>query len=120
MMVDGVPRRVETHSIDLCKGRVACEVQWNSKDGVFSRSLRAFRLLHERDIISVGILVACSDLLREMIANRARSQVTKEQRQRIKSKYALTTHWSRAWDDDLGVCPLLFVGVRATENAPEQ
>ena len=66
MTIDGVPRTVATHSIDLCKGRVACEVQWNSKDGVFSRDLTTFRLLHETGIISVGVVITRSDELQDI------------------------------------------------------
>jgi Restriction endonuclease BglII len=117
MMVDGTPRNVETHSIDLCKGRVACEVQWNSKDGVFSRDLTTFRLLHEWGIISVGIVITRSDELQGIFDKLGWVKDKKGQWQRVASKYGQsTTHWSklmgRIQGGDSGMCPVLLIGIK--------
>ena len=117
MMVDGVPRNVKTHSIDLCKGRVACEVQWNSKDGVFSRDLTTFRLLHEWNIISVGVVITRSDELQSIFENLGWVRDKQKRWQRVASKYGQsTTHWSklmgRIQGGDAGMCPVLLVGIR--------
>lgn len=45
-----------THKVDFSKGRIAVELEWNNKDPFFSRDLNAFRLLHDHDVISVGML----------------------------------------------------------------
>jgi hypothetical protein len=117
MTVDGVPRRVETHSIDLCKGRVACEVQWNSKDGVFSRDLTTFRLLHEWNIISVGVVITRSDELQNIFAELGWAKDKQDRWHRIASKYGQsTTHWSKLMNrirgGDAGMCPVLLIGIK--------
>jgi hypothetical protein len=117
MMVDSVPRIVETHSIDLCKARVACEVQWNSKDGVFSRDLTTFRLLHEWDIISVGVVITRSDELQTIFDNLGWVKDRAGNWQRVGAKYGTsTTHWSklmgRIRGGDSGMCPVLLIGIK--------
>lgn len=116
MMIDGVPRSVKTHLIDLCKGRVACEVQWNSKDGVFSRDLTTFRLLHEWNIISVGVIITRSDELQGIFDGLGWVRDKRNEWQRVASKYGQsTTHWSklmgRIHGGDSGTCPVLLIGI---------
>jgi hypothetical protein len=123
MTVDGVERKVETHSIDLCKGRVACEVQWNSKDGVFSRDLTTFRLLHELNIISVGVVITRSgvvitrsDELQDIFDSLGFVKDNKDRWQEVGAKYGpSTTHWSklmgRIRGGDSGMCPVLLIGI---------
>ena len=57
MLIDGVPHDTPTHKIDCVKGRVALEIEWNNKDPFYDRDLTNFRILHERDAISVGVIV---------------------------------------------------------------
>lgn len=49
-----------THKVDYLKGRVAFDLEWNSKDQTFDRDLYAFRAFFEYNAISVGILVTRS------------------------------------------------------------
>ena len=112
-IVNGVARVGLTHSIDLCKGRVACELQWNSKDGVFSRDLATLRLLHEIDVISVGIIITRCDELQALFKSLGYTRDNKP----IAAKYgASTTHWSklreRIGNSDAGMCPVLMIGIR--------
>jgi hypothetical protein len=60
MVVDGKAVSEDTHKIDYIKGRVALDVEWNSKDQTFDRDLYAFRAFFEYDRISVGVLVTRS------------------------------------------------------------
>ena len=106
-------RQNKTHSIDLCKGRVACEIQWNSKDGVFSRDLATLRLLHELDVISLGIIITRCDELQGLFKSLGRGSDGKP----LSQKYgASTTHWSKLRDrignSDAGMCPVLMIGIR--------
>ncbi|MDR2880746.1 MAG: hypothetical protein LBV29_02440 [Azoarcus sp.] len=39
------------------KGRVAFDLEWNSKDQTFDRDLYALRAFHECGLISAGIMV---------------------------------------------------------------
>jgi len=50
-----------THKVDYLKGRVAFDLEWNSKDQTFDRDLYAFRAFFEYDAISLGILVTRSN-----------------------------------------------------------
>lgn len=58
MLVDD-GRKIElgSHKVDFTKGRVAFDMEWNSKDQTFDRDLYAFRAFFEYDAISVGIIL---------------------------------------------------------------
>jgi hypothetical protein len=101
----------ETHKVDFCKGRIAVEVEWNNKDPFYSRDLNAFRLLHELDVISVGVIITRRDELQE-IFNKLKDKDGKP----CGPKYgASTTHWSklmpRVEAGGAGACPLLLIGI---------
>jgi len=55
--VDGVEHPSPTHEVDMFKGRVALEVEWNNKDPFFDRDLNNFRLLFDLRVIDVGIII---------------------------------------------------------------
>ena len=57
IVVDGEPKETPTHKIDNFKNRIGVEVEWNNKDPFFDRDLNNFRLLHELDILSVGVII---------------------------------------------------------------
>ena len=52
-----------THKIDCCKSRIGLEIEWNNKDPFFDRDLSNFRLLHEFDALSVGVIITRADSL---------------------------------------------------------
>jgi hypothetical protein len=118
MTVDGIPRQFDTHKVDLCKNRVALEVEWNNKDPFFSRDLNAFRLLHDLGVISVGILITRSDELQRIFDDLGWVYDKKRREwKHLGSKYgASTTHWGklmpRVEAGGNGACPLLLVGIR--------
>lgn len=117
MTVDGVARSYETHSVDLCKGRVALEVEWNNKDPFFSRDLNSFRLLHELGVISVGVIITRMDELQGLFDSLGYAWDEKNAKWvKIGGKYGpSTTHWSklmpRVESGGGGTCPLLLVGI---------
>ncbi len=51
----------DSHYVDYLKGRVAFDLEWNSKDQTFDRDLYAFRAFFDYDKISVGVLVTRSN-----------------------------------------------------------
>lgn len=110
----------ETHKVDFYKGRVAVEVEWNNKDPFFSRDLNAFRLLHELDAISVGVIITRADELQAIFDALPPVWDQKWRREvRIGGKYGnSTTHWSklmpRVNGGEAGACPLLLVGITAS------
>lgn len=112
MTVDGVERKMDTHKVDFCKGKVAVEVEWNNKDPFYARDLNAFRLLHELGVISVGVLITRRDELQEVFNSLGYDTEGKK----IGQKYgASTTHWSKLSPlieaGGNGSCPLLLVGI---------
>jgi hypothetical protein len=105
LSVDGKPVQSESHWIDYVKGRVAFDLEWNSKDQTFDRDLYAFRAFFEYDKISVGVLLTrdpdLADLFKEL---------------GIQAKYgASTTHWGkllpRLQSGRGGGCPILALGI---------
>lgn len=53
----------DSHYVDYIKGRVAFDLEWNSKDQTYDRDLYAFRAFFEYNKISVGILATRSQEL---------------------------------------------------------
>lgn len=118
MTVDHAERTLETHAVDLCKNKVAIEVEWNNKDPFFSRDLDGFRLLHELDVISVGVIITRCDELQQRFESLGWIYDGKRSKwKRVQDKYgASTTHWGklipRVNSGGGGRCPLLLIGIR--------
>lgn len=51
--VDGQEYPTPTHEIDMVKGPVGVETEWNNKTEFYDRDLNNFRLLHELEVLSV-------------------------------------------------------------------
>lgn len=95
----------DTHKIDFIKGRVACDLEWNSKDQTFDRDLYAFRHFFEYDVISAAVLVTRSNDLDPLFKSLG-----------IMKKYgASTTHIGkllpRLSAGRNGGCPVLVFGI---------
>jgi hypothetical protein len=87
------------------------EVEWNNKDPFFARDLNAFRMLHELDVISVGVVITRRDELQEIF-----DQLYDKNGVCCGRKYgASTTHWGKLMphveNGAAGPCPLLLVGI---------
>jgi hypothetical protein len=94
-----------SHKVDYLKGRVAFDLEWNSKDQTFDRDLYAFRAFFEYDSISIGILVTRSTKLDHLFRELE-----------INGKYgASTTHIGklipRLEAGRNGGCPVLVFGI---------
>ena len=94
-----------SHKVDYLKGRVAFDLEWNSKDQTFDRDLYAFRAFFEYNAISVGVLVTRSNELDPFFKELG-----------INSKYgASTTHLNklipRLEAGRNGGCPVLVFGI---------
>lgn len=97
----------DTHKVDYLKGRIAFDMEWNSKDQTFDRDLFAFKTFFEYDRISLGVLVTRSTTLEPWF---------KELGPQIRSKYgASTTHMGkllpRLEAGRSGGCPVLVFGI---------
>lgn len=97
---------IDGHNIDFVKGRVALDIEWNSKDQTFDRDLFAMRTYHECDIISVGIIITRSETLNSTF-----------KRLGIAQKYGASTTWMgkllpRLDSRRHGGCPILAIGIK--------
>ncbi|MCC7282213.1 MAG: restriction endonuclease, partial [Acetobacteraceae bacterium] len=98
--------RHDTHKVDYIKGRVALDMEWNSKDQTFDRDLYAFRAFFEYQRISLGVLITRSEELNLLFRKMGLMQ-----------KYgASTTHMGKLKPRLLagrsGGCPVLVFGIR--------
>ena len=99
---------IDGHNIDFVKGKVAFDLEWNSKDQTFDRDLLAMRNYFDARIIDVGVIVTRSG---EM--NRVFSSLGDD----VKKKYGASTTWIGKLEPRLqarrnGGCPILAIGIR--------
>lgn len=128
---DGPPRIIENfidgHKIDYVKGRVAFDLEWNSKDQTFDRDLYALRAFHECGLISVGIMVTRSADLNAVFDKVPQLDKSgKEVGKTVKAKYGASTTWMgkllyRLNAGRHGGCPVLVFGItpKLIENRSE-
>lgn len=106
----------DTHKVDYIKGRVAFDLEWNSKDQTFDRDLYAFRTFFDYNKISLGILVTRSNELDPWFASLG-TYVDRYGTTRLyKAKYgASTTHMGKLLPrlnaGRNGGCPVLVFGI---------
>lgn len=103
---------LDGHQIDFVKGRVAFDLEWNSKDQTFDRDLYAMRAFYEAGIIDVGIILTRSSTLSTMLADIA-GRIDKLKK--FKEKYGASTTWMGKLDYRInagraGGCPILALG----------
>lgn len=102
---------IDGHNIDFLKGRVAFDLEWNSKDQTFDRDLLAMRTYHECDIISVGVIITRSEELNDVFKSIMINGVP------IMKKYGASTTWMGKLIPRLdsrrnGACPILAIGIK--------
>jgi CRISPR-associated protein Csd2 len=62
----GQTRTTDTHKIDYVKGKVAFDLEWNSKDQTFGREFYAFRSLLQRSVSAKVILIQVKPEIQRM------------------------------------------------------
>lgn len=106
IIVDGIDYPTPTHEVDCFKGRVALEVEWNNKDPFFDRDLNNFRLLFERHVIDVGVIITRATELQAVFNELGRGA----------SYGPSTTHMNqlipRIVGGGGGGCPILAFGIK--------
>lgn len=124
LIVDGREISSDTHWVDYIKGRIAFDLEWNSKDQTFDRDLFAFKSFFEYDKISLGILVTRSLDLNTYFDGLGTFTDETGKIRRISAKYgASTTHIGkllpRIEAGRNGGCPILVFGItrKAIEEA---
>lgn len=108
---------IDGHKIDYVKGRVAFDLEWNSKDQTFDRDLYALRAFHECGLISAGVMVTRSESLNPVFdvvpqLDKAGKQVGSN----VRKKYGASTTWMgkllyRLNAGRHGGCPVLVFGI---------
>ena len=105
-----------THKVDYIKGRVAFDLEWNSKDQTFDRDLYAFRAFFEYNRIDVGVLVTRSTSLQEYFKTLGNYTNKRGRSSPVADKFgASTTHMEkllpRLKAGRSGGCPVLALGI---------
>lgn len=98
-------RYLDGHKIDYVKGRVAFDLEWNSKDQTFDRDLYAFNAFFLSGAVDVGVLVTRSESLNDVFRSLG-----------VMNKYGASTTW---WGKLIyrlnagrnGGCPVLAIGI---------
>lgn len=116
LVVDDKTVSHDSHKVDYIKGRVAFDIEWNSKDQTFDRDLYAFRAFFEYDKISVGVLITRSNSLNPVFESLGNYTDRYGTERAIKAKYgASTTHMGkllpRLMAGRSGGCPVLVFGI---------
>jgi len=116
MVVDDGEISQDTHKVDYIKGRVAFDLEWNSKDQTFDRDLYAFSTFFDYDKISIGILVTRSNDLDPWFTSLGDYKDANGKSKQYKSKFgASTTHIGkllpRLQAGRNGGCPVLVFGI---------
>lgn len=97
---------IDGHNIDFVKGKVAFDLEWNSKDQTFDCDLLAMRTYFECGIIDVGIIVTRStelvDIFKKLDINKKYGPSTTHMDKLI---YRLDSRRN-------GGCPILAIGIR--------
>lgn len=99
-------RFLDGHKVDYVKGRVAFDLEWNSKDQTFDRDLYAFSAFSQCGVIDVGVLLTRSAALNPVFKSMG-----------LMAKYGASTTWMgkllyRLNAGRNGSCPVLAFGIR--------
>jgi len=100
---------LDGHNVDYVKGRVAFDLEWNSKDQTFDRDLYAFNAFSQCGVIDVGVLLTRGFSLEPVV----RTFPVKE----VARKYGASSTWMgkllyRLNAGRNGGCPVLAFGIK--------
>lgn len=105
----------DSHKVDYLKGRVALDLEWNSKDQTYDRDLYAFRAFFDYNKISVGVLITRSNQLDPLFRRETYINSYGKEAPLIRKYGASTTHMGklipRLEAGRNGGCPVLVFGI---------
>jgi hypothetical protein len=110
---------LDGHRIDFVKGKVALDLEWNSKDQTYDRDLYAFSAFYEAGAIDVGVIITRGNSLDNAFF-RGLGKVLKkdgnEGSEEVVKKFGASTTWMgkllyRLDAGRNGGCPVLAVGI---------
>jgi hypothetical protein len=115
---------LDGHKIDYVKGKVAFDLEWNSKDQTFDRDLYAFSAFAQCGVIDVAVLLTRGVTMEPALktlgeALRKDGEVDRMQSGRarlVRNKYGASTTWMgkllyRLNAGRNGGCPVLAIGI---------
>lgn len=114
---------LDGHRIDFVRGRVAVDLEWNSKDQTYDRDLYAFSAFYEAGAIDVGVILT-RDSSMDNNYFRSLGKVLKSDgttgSEDVYKKFGASTTWMgkllyRLDAGRNGGCPVLAIGI--TPNA---
>lgn len=103
---------IDGHNIDFIKGKVAFDLEWNSKDQTFDRDLLAMRTYFDCGLIEVGVIVTRAKELNDVF-----KEITDSNGKILMPKYGASTTWMGKLEYRLksrrnGGCPILAIGIK--------
>jgi len=117
-------RYLDGHKIDYVKGKVAFDLEWNSKDQTFDRDLYAFSAFAQTGIIDVGVIVTRGTSMTEFIRSLGPAlkkngdiETKNGEPRTTAAKYGASTTWMgkllyRLNAGRNGACPVLVFGIK--------
>lgn len=110
---------LDGHRIDFLNGRVALDLEWNSKDQTYDRDLYAFSAFYEAGAIDVGIVLTRGTSLDATYLKTLGKVLKKdgnEGEQEVYRKFGASTTWMgkllyRLDAGRNGGCPVLAIGI---------
>lgn len=110
---------LDGHRIDFVNGRVALDLEWNSKDQTYDRDLYAFSAFYEAGAIDVGVIVTRGSSLDSRFFRSLGKVLNKDGSEgvgEVYRKYGASTTWMgkllyRLDAGRNGGCPVLAVGI---------
>lgn len=110
---------LDGHRIDFVKGRVALDLEWNSKDQTYDRDLYAFSAFYEAGAIDVGVIITRGTSLNNEFFRSLGKVLAKDGSEGgglVYKKYGASTTWMgkllyRLDAGRNGGCPVLAIGI---------
>lgn len=110
---------LDGHRIDFLNGRVAVDLEWNSKDQTYDRDLYAFSAFHGAGAIDVGVLITRGSSLNNKYLKSLGKALKKdgtEDKTDAYRKFGASTTWMgkllyRLDAGRNGGCPILAIGI---------
>jgi len=112
---------LDGHRIDFVSGKVALDLEWNSKDQTYDRDLYAFSAFYDAVAIDVGVILTRgssldTDYFRSLGKVLQKDGIT-EGKDPVYKKFGASTTWMgkllyRLDAGRNGGCPVLAVGIR--------
>lgn len=110
---------LDGHRIDFVKGKVALDLEWNSKDQTYDRDLYAFSAFYEAGAIDLGIILTRGSSMNNDFFRSLGKVLNKngfEGSEEVYKKYGASTTWMgkllyRLDAGRNGGCPVLAIGI---------